>query len=145
MTTVSPIGKGQVISLGKNCRHKGFTFMEILVCLSCIVALGVGAFYVAGEALNFGRYNTAKADVATISAAVSQYNFEMNAMPANLNALTSKSGQYGPWLSSDALKDPWGNNYTFSNDTTNKKFTIKSGGRSSATTGDDISLVTTYQ
>ena len=144
MSTVSLKRKAVAFLFGKNLRRKGFTFVEILVCLSCIVALGVGAFYVAGEALNFGRYNTAKADVATISAAVSQYNFEMNAMPANLNALTSKSGQYGPWLSSDALKDPWGNNYTFSNDTTNKKFTIKSGGRSSAT-GDDISLVTTYQ
>ena len=144
MSTVSPMLKSQVGSLGKNPRHKGFTFMEILVCLSCIVALGVGAFYVAGEALNYGRYNAAKADVAIISTAVSQYYFEMNAMPADLNALTSKSGQYGPWLSSDALMDPWGNNYTFSNDVTNKKFTIKSGGRFSATS-DDVSLVTAYQ
>lgn len=144
MSTVSKQGKGQGGSFGKTLRHKGFTFMEIIVCLSCIVALGVGAFYVAGEALNYGRYNAAKADVAIISTAVSQYYFEMNDMPADLNALTSKSGQYGPWLSSDALKDPWGNNYTFSNDATNKKFTIKSGGRSSAT-GDDVSLVTTYQ
>lgn len=144
MSTVSKQGKGQGGSFGKTLRHKGFTFMEILVCLSCIVALGVGAFYVAGEALNYGRYNAAKADVAIISTAVSQYYFEMNDMPADLNALTSKSGQYGPWLSSDALKDPWGNNYTFSNDATNKKFTIKSGGRSSATS-DDVSLVTTYQ
>ena len=144
MSTVSSMVKSQGGSLGKKYKHKGFTFMEILVCLSCIVALGVGAFYVAGEALNYGRYNAAKADVAIISTAVSQYYFEMNAMPADLNALTSKSGQYGPWLSSDALMDPWGNNYTFSNDVTNKKFTIKSGGRFSATS-DDVSLVTTYQ
>lgn len=144
MSTVSQQGKGQGGSFSKKLRHKGLTFMEILVCLSCIIALGVGAFYVAGEALNYGRYNAAKADVAIISTAVSQYYFEMNDMPADLNALTSKIGQYGPWLSSDALKDPWGNNYTFSNDATNKKFTIKSGGRSSATS-DDVSLVTTYQ
>lgn len=144
MSTVSLKRILHNVSLCKNFRREGFTFMEILVCLSCIVALGVGAFYVAGEALNYGRYNTAKADVATISTAVSQYYFEMNAMPANLNALTTKSGQYGPWLSSDALKDPWGNNYSFTNDATNKRFTINSGGRSSGK-GDDISLVTTYQ
>ena len=144
MFLVSQIGNRQGIFLDKNLRRKGFTFMEILVCLSCIIALGVGAFYVAGEALNYGRYSTAKADIATISTAVSQYYFEMNAMPADLSVLTSKSSQYGPWLSSDVLKDPWGNDYTFSNDATNKKFTIKSGGRSSAT-GDDVSIVTTYQ
>ena len=65
-------------------------------------------------------------------------------MPANLDALTSKSGQYGPWLTSDVLKDPWGNSYIFTNDASNKKFTIKSGGKSTSTS-DDVSLSSSYQ
>ena len=145
MTTVSLKRKAVAFLLRKKSRHSGFTFVEVLVVLTCIVAMGTGAFYVAGQAMNYSRYSTAKADVATISTAVSQYYFEVGSMPANLNALTSKSGQYGPWLTSDALKDPWGNTYTFSNDATNKKFTIKSGGKSTSSGNDDVSLVTAYQ
>ena len=144
MTTVSLKRKAVAFLFGNKARRKGFSFVEILVVLTCIVAMGTGAFYVAGQAMNYSRYSTARSDVATISTAVSQYYFEVGSMPANLNALTSKSGQYGPWLTSDALKDPWGNNYTFSNDATNKKFTIKSGGKSTAT-DDDVSLATSYQ
>lgn len=142
MSTVSQQGKGQGGSFGKTLRHKGFTFMEILVCLSCIVALGVGASYVAGEALRYSRYNTARSDMAIISAAVSQYYFEVGSMPANLNALTSKNGQYGPWLTSDALKDPWGNAYVFRDSPAEKNFLIycyDSHG------GPDLDLITTYQ
>lgn len=144
MTTVSLKRKVVPFLFGKKARRRGFTFIEVLVVLTCIVAMGTGAFYVAGEAMNYSRYSTAKSDVATISTAVSQYYFEIGSMPANLNALTSKSGDYGPWLTSDILKDPWGNDYTFSNDATNKKFTIKSGGKSTAT-DDDVSLATSYQ
>ena len=144
MTTVSLKRKAVPFLFGNKARRKGFSFVEILVVLTCIVAMGTGAFYVAGQAMNYSRYSTARSDVATISTAVSQYYFESGSMPANLDALTSKSGDYGPWLTSDTLKDPWGNNYTFSNDATNKKFTIKSGGKSTAT-DDDVSLATSYQ
>ena len=144
MTTVSLKRKAVAFLFGKNLRRKGFTFVEILVVLTCIVAMGTGAFYVAGQAMNYGRYSTARSDVATISTAVSQYYFEVGSMPANLDALTSKSGQYGPWLTSDVLKDPWGNSYIFTNDASNKKFTIKSGGKSTSTS-DDVSLSSSYQ
>ena len=144
MTTVSMKRKAVTFLLYKKNRHKAFTFVELLVVLTCIIAMGTGAFYVAGQAMNYSRYSTARSDVATISTAVSQYYFELGAMPANLEALTSKIDQYGPWLTSDTLKDPWGNNYTFSNDASNKKFTIKSDGKSTSTS-DDVSLSSSYQ
>ena len=144
MTTASLKRKAVTFLSSKKNRHKGFTFVELLVVLTCIIAMGTGAFYVAGQAMNYSRYSTARADVATISTAVSQYYFEVGSMPANLDALTSKSGQYGPWLTSDVLKDPWGNSYSFTNDTSNKKFTIKSGGQSTSTS-DDVSLSSSYQ
>lgn len=144
MTTAPLKRKAVTFLLGKKNRHRGFTFVELLVVLTCIIAMGTGAFYVAGQAMNYGRYSTARSDVATISTAVSQYYFEVGSMPANLDALTSKSGQYGPWLTSDVLKDPWGNSYIFTNDASNKKFTIKSGGKSTSTS-DDVSLSSSYQ
>lgn len=144
MTTASMKRKAVTFLPGKKNRRRGFTFVELLVVLTCIIAMGTGAFYVAGQAMNYSRYSTARADVATISTAVSQYYFEVGSMPANLDALTSKSGQYGPWLTSDVLKDPWGNSYTFTNDASNKKFTIKSGGKSTGTS-DDVSLSGSYQ
>ena len=144
MTTVSMKRKAVTFLLYKKNRHKAFTFVELLVVLTCIIAMGTGAFYVAGQAMNYSRYSTARSEVAAISTAVSQYYFEVGSMPANLDALTSKNDQYGPWLTSDTLKDPWGNNYIFSNDASNKKFTIKSGGRSTSTS-DDVSLSSSYQ
>ena len=102
--------KGKILSW--TCRmHKGFTFMELLFCLCAIIALSAGAFIVGGHIMSSGRYNTAKSDVATISTAISQYNFEMGHMPANIAALKSVEGQYGPWLPGGELKDPWGRDY----------------------------------
>lgn len=92
------------------CR-KGFSFMEILFCLCAIVAMSSGAFVIGGHIFTSGRYNAAKSDVATISTAISQYNFELGHMPATLNALTVADGQYGPWLPGGTLDDPWGNAY----------------------------------
>lgn len=142
MSTVSLKRILHNVSLCKNFRRKGFSFVEILVCLSCIVALGTGAFYVAGNALRYSRFNTVKSDMAIISAAVSQYYFEVGSMPANLNALTSKNGQYGPWLTSDALNDPWGNAYIFRDLPGEKKFMIHCYDSHG---GPDLDLYTTYQ
>ena len=92
MTTAPLKRKAVTFLLSKKNRHRGFTFVELLVVLTCIIAMGTGAFYVAGQAMNYSRYSTARADVATISTAVSQYYFEVGSMPANLDALTFKSG-----------------------------------------------------
>ncbi len=92
-------------------KRKGFSFMEILFVLCAIVAISSGAFVTGGHVLTTGKYNAAKSDVAAISTAVAQYNFEMGAMPANIAALTVAQGQYGPWLPAGNLNDPWGNPY----------------------------------
>lgn len=93
------------------CVRKGFSFMEILFCLCAIVAMSSGAFVIGGHILTSGRYNAAKSDVATISTAISQYNFEMGHMPADIATLKTADGQYGPWLPGGDLKDPWGHDY----------------------------------
>ena len=94
------------------CIHKGFSFMEVLFVLCAIVAISSGAFVVGGHVLTTGKYNAAKTDVAAISMAVAQYKFEIGSMPSSLTALTVAQGQYGPWLPSGDLEDPWGNDYS---------------------------------
>lgn len=92
-------------------KEQGFTFVEILVACSIIIALAVGAIFLGSAILDNGRYNKAKTDTATISTAIGQYKFELGSFPKSIDDLTKKDGQYGPYLSSDILKDPWGNDY----------------------------------
>lgn len=133
------------------CRKKpGFTLVEILVACSIIVALAVGAMVVGGTILDNGRYNKAKTDVATISTAISQYKFEHEAFPAALANLTTKDGQYGPYLSNDILTDPWGNAYHYGVNTSTGRFAVWSNGHNkvndtgtfnNAISGDDIGIM----
>lgn len=102
-----------VFCCSKKRKRLGFTFMELVFVLCAIVALSTGAFIVGNNVLQNGRYNAARSDVAAISLAVSQYHFEMEAWPANLDALATAQGQYGPWLDTDGLTDPWGNGYNY--------------------------------
>lgn len=129
--------------------RNGFTLIEILVACAIIIALAVGAFLIGGVFLDQGRYNKAKTDISSISAAIKQYKFEMDSYPASLSSLTTKSGSYGPWLDSDTLTDPWGTSYKFSVDETNRRFGVWSCGKNKTDetgsykgsfSGDDIGI-----
>ena len=109
-------------------KKQGFTFVEILVTCSIIIALAVGAIFLGSAILDNGRYNKAKTDTATISTAIGQYKFELGSFPKSIDDLTKKDGQYGPYLSSDILKDPWGNDYHFSVNTSTGRFAVWSNG-----------------
>ena len=109
--------------------RKGFTLVEILVACAIIVALAVGAIIIGHTYLEHGRFNKARTDVASISAAIKQYKFEMDSYPATLQTLVTKSGQYGPWIDSDSLTDPWGHAYKFSVDETNRRYGVWSCGK----------------
>lgn len=110
-------------------KKQGFTFVEILVACSIIIALAVGAIFLGSAILDNGRYNKAKTDTATISTAIGQYKFELGSFPKSIDDLTKKDGQYGPYLSSDILKDPWNNDYHYSVNTSTGRFAVWSNGR----------------
>lgn len=131
-------------------KKQGFTFVEILVACSIIIALAVGAIFLGSAILDNGRYNKAKTDTATISTAIGQYKFEHGSFPKSIDDLTKKDGQYGPYLSSDILKDPWGNDYHFSVNTSTGRFAVWSNGRNKTNdtgsfndsiSGDDIGIM----
>lgn len=131
-------------------KKQGFTFVEILVACSIIIALAVGAIFLGSAILDNGRYNKAKTDTATISTAIGQYKFELGSFPESIDVLTKKDGQYGPYLSSDILKDPWGNDYHFSVNTSTGRFAVWSNGHNKindtgsfndSISGDDIGIM----
>lgn len=131
-------------------KKQGFTFVEILVACSIIIALAVGAIFLGSAILDNGRYNKAKTDTATISTAIGQYKFEHGSFPESIDVLTKKDGQYGPYLSSDILKDPWGNDYHFSVNTSTGRFAVWSNGHNKindtgsfndSISGDDIGIM----
>lgn len=131
-------------------KKQGFTFVEILVACSIIIALAVGAIFLGSAILDNGRYNKAKTDTATISTAIGQYKFELGSFPKSIDDLTKKDGQYGPYLSSDILKDPWGNDYHFSVNTSTGRFAVWSNGHNKindtgsfkdSISGDDIGIM----
>lgn len=56
------------------------------------------------------KNDKALADTSLLSSKISQYNYEIGSYPANLDALKTAAGQYGPWVVDDVPKDPWTNN-----------------------------------
>ena len=135
LTTV--VEKAVVFCCSEKRKRPGFTFMELVFVLCAVVALSAGAFVTGNSILQNGRYNAARSDVAAISLAVSQYHFEMEAWPANLAALATAQGQYGPWLDTDGMTDPWGQGYNYALSADNRTFAIWSNGENRANNSGD--------
>ena len=132
-----------------NTVKSGFTMVELLVSLGIILALSVSIIPVGKNYFDMGRYSAAKAGAANIATALSQYKFEMGTFPAKIEDLLIEDEQYGPYLTEDALKDPWNNDYNYYQD--GNKFAVWSngadkknnsgGGVPTAFQGDDIGVL----
>lgn len=112
----------------KGSRQQGFSFIELVVVLSAVVALASGAFVVGNSILQNGRFNATKSEVAALSMAVSQYHFEMDAWPPTLQTLTTAAGQYGPWYDAESLSDQWGHAFNYSISADGRQFAVWSNG-----------------
>lgn len=131
-------------------KRNGFTLISLLIALAAVIAIGTSVIFVGKNVLDNGRYNAAKANVASISMAVSQYKFDMETYPQSLQALTVQVEQYGPWLSNDDLTDPWGRNYQYTFNEATNTFAVwsygpdgtnASGNNPTEFSGDDIGVV----
>ena len=92
--------------------HAGFSIIEIMVALGIVLSMAVAILPVGNNYFALGRNSSSKTGVATLATAISQYKFETGEYPLNLNSLTVSNEQYGPYISSAALRDPWNQNYT---------------------------------
>ena len=89
-----------------------------------LIALSAGVFGY-HEYLNTSRGDVVRSDLVSLCGAVSQYHYEMDKYPDNLDDLTKAEGQYGPWLD-EIKKDPWNRDYCFEVSDDGKRFVVYS-------------------
>lgn len=129
--------------------HAGFSIIEIMVALGIVLSMAVAILPVGNNYFALGSNSSSKTGVATLATAISQYKFETGEYPLNLNSLTVSNEQYGPYISSAALRDPWNQNYNYSyNDNSfavwsngPDKKNNSGGGVPAAFQGDDIGVI----
>lgn len=117
--------------------------------MGIVLSMAVAILPVGNNYFALGRNSSSKTGVATLATAISQYKFEIGEYPLNLNSLTVSNEQYGPYISSAALKDPWNQNYNYSyNDNSfavwsngPDKKNNSGGGVPAAFQGDDIGVI----
>lgn len=125
-------------------QQRGFTLMELL---AVIIIIGVLAATVGGRFL--GQTESAKAGVAKtemgqIVQALDLFKLETGRYPAaqeGLEVLIKNPGNVpnwnGPYFKKDNIKDPWGNDYKYTNPgPNNTPFEIKSLGADGKEGGD---------
>jgi type II secretory pathway pseudopilin PulG len=80
-------------------KRKGFNLLELTVFAAAVIAI----LLIAVPKLT-GTVKSTKNDVdfeqaSQIATAIHQYHYEIKSYPPSLNALITKSGNFGPWLS----------------------------------------------
>jgi len=98
--------------LARHTNRRAFTLMEMLIVVAIIVALaGIGAFYVLPQ-LGTSKEKIAKIKAENVAKALMTYKVDHNgSYPNDLNALTVKDDQGGPYIDAEGLLDPWGQQY----------------------------------
>ena len=110
-------------------QRKGFSLIEIMICLGVMIAFARLVLPSAAGYSSVGHDAAVKADIAKIAAAVAQYKYETGDYPDNLAQLTQSSGGYGPWLPSGLLMDKYGCAVNYAVSQGEKKFAVWSSGR----------------
>ncbi len=89
-------------------KRRGFSILELIICVTGITMLATLAALGASQVKQSSNEASAKAAVAQLGAAVSQYKYEVGSYPTSLNVLTGTSGAYGPWVRTMPANDPFG-------------------------------------
>ena len=134
--------------------------LDAIGAVVVVFILVAAAMPLAWSYYNGARYSKARAEVAALAGAISQYRYEMGSFPPNNNfeVLTQAGGgnalysQYGPWIHkksrTDPWADPWGRTYVFRR--SGNEFMVVSRGRNgtletslgdSGPGGDDVAFL----
>jgi general secretion pathway protein G len=99
--------------LQRQARH-AFTLMEMLVVVAIIVVLaGIGGFYLMPQ-LDKSKEQSAKAQAKVIEQAAQAFYMQNDRFPSSVDELTqpNPNNDNKPYLSPDAILDPWQKKYT---------------------------------
>ena len=110
-------------------KDDGFTFAETIVVLVIILLLTAGVALTAVKFVDKAKVTSAKSQLETYKFALQSYYLDCGIYPSReqgLEALFEKPVLYpvpehwnGPYIDKVVQKDPWGNDYVYSDITTN--------------------------
>lgn len=106
------------LSYLKSCSRRtrkraGFYTLELAISLAILLFLYAILSVQGGAVIESSMTAKARSEVSAIGNAVAEYALEIGKYPDNLEHLTQKEGQYGPWLKNLPDEDPWGNVYQY--------------------------------
>lgn len=124
--------------------REGFTLIEVLLVVVIIgILVGVAVPRLGGR-VRQSQVAAARAGIENISTALRLYELDMGAFPSSLQGLVQNPGSAGTWrgpyLEKGMPKDPWGNDYVYSNPGSNNQgsFDLKSLGPDGVDSADDV-------
>jgi len=122
-----------------NTLQKGFSLLEILVVMVMMATLiGLVANSV-GNSQKKGKVQEAKIRIGKLKIKIEEFNLDLGYYPSNLDALVNDNGDsnwMGEYIKKKDLKDPWGEEYQYSNPgKNNEDFSITSFGNDKSSGG----------
>jgi len=102
-------------------REHGFTLVELLLVVTIIGILAGAVMVNFGGQTQKAKIIRAKSDITSIQTALSIYEISIGSYPTSdqgLQALVEDPGVEGwtdPFIPKKSIKDPWGNEYRYSN------------------------------
>lgn len=124
----------------------GFSLVELLVVLAIIGLIAAFATPNVLKYLGSSRVSASKAQMKNISSALELYFIDVGNYPdtnfgldALINAPSGTQNWNGPYIKgSTALKDAWGNNYSYTAPAGGSSFSIKSFGQDGKAGGIEL-------
>src|SRR5262245_4885543 len=122
-------------------RRGGFTLIELLVAIAILGILGTVVIREIWGSIDDAKQTTANTKVKEIETCVQRFRVKHNRLPKDLMELaqTDEMNNGDPWLSEDALMDPWDHPFDLKFDDRNG-FEVWSYGENGIADGTDLSL-----
>ena len=105
-------------------REAGLTLIELLVVMMILSILATAVALSVVNKIHLAKVNSAKSDIATLEAALDQYNLILGEYPTSEQGLIAlveppsgvdpdKWRQAGPFIKKKNFNDPWGHEYAY--------------------------------